>query len=172
MDAKGQQTRRPGDTSPAGKKSMPPRRAWIWVVIALILNFFLMRTLIPDADAPLTVSYTFFRDEVAKGNVRAIHSRGDVITGRFATAVTYPPPGQANVSPTRKDSTTEPPRTGTTFTTMLPTFVDSGFENFLIQHKVEIVAQPIQQGRGFLTTLIFGFGPALLMIGLYVWLFR
>src|SRR5690606_37866729 len=33
-------------------------------------------------------------------------------------------------------------------------------------------AEPIQQGGGWLGLLLFGFGPALLLIGFYVWLYR
>jgi cell division protease FtsH len=146
---------------------MPPHRTWIWFIAILLANFLLMRALLPDADAPLTVPYTLFREQVAKGNVREIHSRGDTITGRFAAPVTYPP-AAATSGPTKG----EPPRTGSTFTTILPTFVDPGLEAFLIEHKVEISARPIDEGRGLWTTLLFGFGPALLLIGFYVWMFR
>jgi len=37
---------------------MPPRRTWLWFVLALLANFVLMRLLIPGAPAPLTVPYT------------------------------------------------------------------------------------------------------------------
>src|SRR5690606_29669795 len=50
-------------------------------------------------------------------------------------------------------------------------FVDPGFELFLIEHNVEIRAVPIQTASPWLT-LLWGFGPALLIIGFYVWLFR
>ena len=179
MEAKGQQTRRPGDSAPAGKMTMPPRRTWMWFVVALVVNFFLLRMLAPDPDAPLTVPYTLFKEQVEHGNVRAIHSRGDVITGRFATPVTYPPAADSSApaktdaqAPAKRGATAAQPRTGNTFTTLLPTFVDPGLEAFLIEHEVEISAQPIEEGRGFLTTLLFGFGPAVLMIALYVWMFR
>jgi cell division protease FtsH len=42
----------------------------------------------------------------------------------------------------------------------------------LIDHGVEISAKPIQEGGSPWATLLFGFGPALLFIGFYVWLFR
>ena len=57
------------------------------------------------------------------------------------------------------------PKPTTTFTTTLPAFVDPGLEAFLIEHKVEISAEPIQRGNSPLATLIFGFAPALLLIG-------
>src|SRR6185437_3757306 len=51
-------------------------------------------------------------------------------------------------------------------------FVDPGLEKLLIDIKVEISAQPIQEGGSSWTTFLFGFGPALLIIGFYVWIFR
>jgi cell division protease FtsH len=63
------------------------------------------------------------------------------------------------------------PRTADTFTTELPAFVDPGLEKFLIDAGVEIRAVPIREGN-LLGTLLFGFGPALLLIGFYVWLYR
>jgi cell division protease FtsH len=59
-----------------------------------------------------------------------------------------------------------------TFTTTLPSFVDPGLEAFLIENGVEISAKPIQEGGSPWATLFFAFGPALLLIGLYVWIFR
>jgi cell division protease FtsH len=58
------------------------------------------------------------------------------------------------------------------FTTTIPSFVDPGLEAFLIEHGVEISAKPIQSSRSAWATLLFGFGPALLIIGFYVWFFR
>ena len=42
----------------------------------------------------------------------------------------------------------------------------------MIDHGVEISAKPIEEGGSPLATLLFGFGPALLLIGFYVWMFR
>src|SRR5262249_60560549 len=76
------------------------------------------------------------------------------------------PPGEQHAAP-RGES-----HTATTFTTTLPSFVDPGLEAFLIEHHVEISAKPIQEGGSPWVTLLFGFGPALLIIGFYVWMFR
>jgi cell division protease FtsH len=145
---------------------MPPRRTWLWFVLVLLANYILVRLLMPGPDAPLTVPYTLFKEEVQKGNVTAIFSRGEIIRGRFATPVTYPPAGEQSATPGSE------PRTATTFTTTLPSFVDAGLEAFLIEHKVEISAKPIQGGGSSWVTLLFGFGPALLLILFYVWMFR
>jgi cell division protease FtsH len=58
------------------------------------------------------------------------------------------------------------------FTTTVPSFVDPGLEAFLIDHRVEISAKPIQEESNPVSTFLFGFGPALLLIGFYVWIFR
>jgi cell division protease FtsH len=159
---------------------MPPGRTWLWFVLILLANFFLVRLLMPSPDAPLTVSYTFFREEVRKRNVEAIYSRGETLTGRFKAPVTYPLPVDNSTAPSgasekpsargalRRDA----PRTGTNFTTTLPSFVDPGLETFLIEHGVEISAEPIEEGGSPWSTFLFGFGPALILIGFYVWLFR
>ena len=63
------------------------------------------------------------------------------------------------------------PQTSVNFTTELPAFVDPGLEQFLIDHGVEISAVPIREGSAW-ATLLFGFGPAILIIAFYVWLYR
>ena len=143
---------------------MPPRRAWLSFVMILLVNFLLVRFLFPSKDAPINVPYTLFKEQVAKGNVERIYSRGENLTGRFETAVTYP---------AAPDTTTGlSPRAVTTFRTTVPAFVDPGLESLLIANGVEISAEPIE-GRGNpITTFLFGFGPALLLILFYVWLYR
>ena len=164
----------------SGLATMPPRRTWLWFVLILLANFLLTRFLMPGAEAPVTVPYTLFKEEVGKGNVQAIHSQGDTITGRFKAPVTYPPAskqstaapkGEPSVTSQRDTEPKEVPKAVSVFTTTLPTFVDPGLEAFLIGHGVEISAKPIQEGSGW-STLLFGFGPALLFIGFYVWMFR
>jgi cell division protease FtsH len=50
--------------------------------------------------------------------------------------------------------------------------VGPGLEAFLIDHGVEISAKPIEEGGNPWATLLFSFGPGLLFIGFYVWMFR
>src|ERR1700752_1278686 len=73
---------RPGQTKGTGQPMMPPRRVWLWFLLVLLANYLLAKFLFPSADAPVTVPYTVFREEVRKGNVKAIFSRGETITGR------------------------------------------------------------------------------------------
>ncbi len=173
--------RTPGGPPGGGRTKIPPRRAWLWFAIALVLNFVLARYLVPGAEAPLTIPYTLFKDEVSKGNVKAIYSRGETLTGLFGSPVTYPSPEDVNASagnPAKAAPSVRgaprrgPPRTAATFATTLPSFVGPGLEQFLIDNGVEISAEPIAEGSSPLSTLLFGFGPALLLIAFYVWLFR
>jgi cell division protease FtsH len=159
-----EQRRTPG---PGEKSTMPPRRSWLWFALILLANFLLVRFLFPGPEAPVEVPYTFFKEEVRAGNVEAIYSQGDTIEGRFEEPVTYPPKGEAGSEP---GST--PSRTSKTFTTVLPSFVAPGLEELLIENGVEISAEPIQEGGGWWQTLLFAFGPALLLIGGYIWLYR
>jgi len=159
---------------------IPPRRAWMWFAIALILNFILARYLLPAGETPLTVPYTLFREQVEKNNVQAIFSRGETMNGRFAKAITYPPaetgnsPATAPVPPpkARGIPRRSPPRTSTIFETTVPSFAGRDLEQLLLDHNVEISAEPIAEASSPLATLLFGFGPALLLIAFYVWLFR
>jgi len=182
MSLTGQRTQPNRDSAPAGKaqsrgsgrgtakdtgqKTMPPSTTWMWFLFVLLINYFLVRLFIPGPEAPVLVPYTLFKEEVGKRNVQAIHSRGEIITGSFKAQVTYPPAGEKSATPQ------EVPKVISSFTTTLPSFIDPGLEAFLIDHGVEISAKPIQEERGALATLLFSFGPGLLFIGFYIWLFR
>nr|PZN91180.1 MAG: cell division protein FtsH [bacterium] len=152
-------TSRNGGSTPA----LPPRRAWLTFLLILAVNFLLVHLFFPRPDEPVKVPYTLFKQEAARGNVERIYSRGERLTGRFRTPVTYPPPADT--------VTKEPRRAVKDFTTTLPTFLDPGLEELLIANGTEISAEPIQQENTWLN-LLFSFAPALLLIGLYVWFYR
>src|SRR5215204_4831661 len=154
-------------SGPERQRTIPPRRTWLWFALILLANFLLVRFLLPGPEASVEVPYTFFKEEVRAGNVQASYSQGDTVEGRFEKPVTYPPKGEVGSEP---DSSR--PRTSKTFTTVLPSFVDPDLEDFLIDNGVEISAEPIQEGGGLWQTLLFAFGPALLLIGGYIWLYR
>ncbi|NUZ05346.1 ATP-dependent zinc metalloprotease FtsH [Piscinibacter koreensis] len=155
--------------------TIPPRQAW-WTFVAILLaNYLLVRFLFPSAGDPLTIPYTTFKEEAGRGNVQSIYSQGASIEGRFHAPVTWPAPGASEPvgrpRALRAPAPPTTPRTASTFTTTLPAFVGPDLENFLIEHDVEISAVPIQSGSAW-STLLFGFGPAILLIGFYVWLYR
>jgi len=158
--------------TPAGNAPpSPPRRTWGLFFAVLLANYLLVRFLFPAGDEPATVPYTEFRQQVAKGNVASIYSRGVNIEGRFVAPITWPPPAPEGTPRPPGEGVLAKPRPVTSFNTTLPAFVDPGLETLLINKNVEIRAVPIQTG-GVLATLLYGFGPALLIIGLYVWMYR
>ncbi|HEX7034145.1 MAG TPA: ATP-dependent zinc metalloprotease FtsH [Pseudomonadales bacterium] len=166
--------RRPGADQPAPPNI--PRRTWLVFLALLLANYLLMRSLFTGPES-VTIPYTVFKEQVAAGNVETIYAQGEEIEGRFAEPITWPPAGQAGqerprppgqrVAPARAE-----PREAETFTTVLPAFVDPGLERFLIDHGVEISAVPIDTGDSGWALLLYGFGPAILIIAFYVWLFR
>ncbi|HVO88985.1 MAG TPA: ATP-dependent zinc metalloprotease FtsH [Casimicrobiaceae bacterium] len=155
---------------------MPPRRIWLWFLAGLILNFVIAQYLMPGPETPITIPYTLFKEQVGKNNVQAIYARGETMTGRFANAITFPPSDSgakdANAKLPRGIPRNGPPRTSVFFVTTIPSFVDPGFERFLTEHNVEISAEPLQPTSSPFATLIYGFGPALILIAFYIWLFR
>jgi cell division protease FtsH len=165
--------KRDGEKAASGKRrspSMPPRNIWIAFLVLIAANMLVSRFLIPAPDAPITIPYTAFKEEVAKQNIKAIYSKGTSVEGRFVKAVTWPAPSEKPKADAAAEGGEEP-RTAETFTTELPAFVDPGLEAFLIAHAVEISAVPIANASPWATAL-YSFGPALLIIGLYIWLFR
>ena len=69
----------PAPTGPGAQKAAwlpktPAGRTWLWLVLVLAGNFWLARVLMPGPEAPVTVPYTLFKEEVGKGNVQAIYA--------------------------------------------------------------------------------------------------
>ncbi len=157
------QTRPPNGGKPGGAGAMPPRNAWLTFLAILAANFLLVRFLFPGTEPSTKVPYTLFKQEIVKQNVERIYSRGESLTGKFIAPVMYP---------AERDTVADiDPQAVTTFATTLPAFVDPGLEALLIEHGVEISAEPIREGSPWMT-MLFGFGPAALLIAFYVWLFR
>ena len=145
---------------------MPPPSTWWRFFLILLMNYLLAMFLIPNPDTPVTVPYTLFKQEVGKGNVDVIFCKGEMVKGRFKAPVMYPPDSA------RSAALREPSRPVSNFTTTLPSFVDRSLEAYLIDHGVEISAKPINEERSPLESLLFSFGPGLLLIAFYFWLFR
>lgn len=158
----------PGGSGPGRRPTIPPRKTWLIFLLVLLANYLVMRVFFPDGDPTATIPYTVFKQQVAEGNVRSIYSQGQSIEGQFVTPIPAPPADatQPGAKPPAGQAATV-----TNFTTLLPDFIDPGFESFLIDHQVEIRAVPIRTASPW-ATILFGFGPALLIIGFYVWLFR
>src|SRR5690606_18101471 len=125
-------TKDPLPSDVEGKNKMPPRQTWLWFVLILVFNYYLMSTLFPDPSDAVTVPYTVFKEEVAKGNVKSIYSKGETITGEFDDPITYPPPGKEEDGQEESGSSNsfilgrgeQEPEEIQSFTTILPAFLD------------------------------------------------
>ena len=153
------------------KWQWPSGRIWLWILGILALNYFLGKYFFPGPEAPKKVPYTLFKAEVEKGNVSEIYATGLSLTGKFRETVIVPPPAKAspdsaNINAKRK--TVE----ANNFTTELPAFLDPGLETLLIDKGVTIRAQPLDEDGNPLWSFLILFGPAILIIAFYVWIYR
>jgi hypothetical protein len=64
---------------------------WLSFFLVLLVNYAVINIFGPTQTPRLEVSYTFFKQQVAAGNVSGISSRGDTIQGTFAGEVHYSP---------------------------------------------------------------------------------
>jgi cell division protease FtsH len=106
---------------------------------------------------PQPLPYTEFKRQVADKNVQELFARGDSIDGQLKKPA--PLPGQ-------KD------RTYQQFTTERPTFASDDLLAELTAEGATVRATPLVQQRGFIANLLISFGPILLIVAFYVWMFR
>jgi cell division protease FtsH len=154
--------RRPEQNPPRGlgrrMGAMPGgNRFWVVLLVLLVLNYVIAGQA-SSGPSRLQVPYSFFRAEVGKGNVAEVTSTGDTIEGDFKHE-TAPPKGTTGSASTH-------------FKTERPAFADDGLIDLLLQKHVVINAHPIDEGQPLWQTLLFGFGPTILLVGLFVLLMR
>ena len=151
------------------KWQWPSLRIWLWILGILALNYFLGRYFFPGPEAAVKIPYTLFRQEAGRGNVDEIFAQGLSISGKFKKPVAVP---QASEGAGPKIPGSNKPVEARNFTTELPAFIDPGLEKLLVDNGVVIRAQPLEEtGNPLISFLIF-FGPALLIIVFYVWMYR
>jgi cell division protease FtsH len=140
-----------------GRRPSLGRGLVIFFLILLALNIgtaFLVRgSSTPRVAIPYNPT---FLQQVETGNVKEISSQGSTIQGTFKTNVRYPT-GDATATPT------------TLFRTEVPTFANNNqLSNLLIQHDVTINAHSLSQSTSIWLSLLIGFGPWLIIVGLFV----
>jgi len=155
-----------------GRSRWRPQPWWLIFLVFVIANYVVTRVFFPEPSS-LTIPYTFFKQQVAAGNVADVTSVGDSIRGSFKTKVTYPPqgsqapPGKAPASP---PADRPKPRTSLQFKTQRPAFAGQDLERRLEEKGVVIRA--VDENASSFFKLLIGFGPILLLIGAFVWLSR
>ncbi|HEX5414335.1 MAG TPA: ATP-dependent zinc metalloprotease FtsH [Chloroflexota bacterium] len=149
-----------GQQPPGLGEQLRSPRTWIGTLAVWLLLILLEQLILPRPPDRLTISYTFFKQQVAAGNVVEITSRGDDVQGDFKAAVTDPAPPQGVA-----------PHQFLQFATHFPTFANSqALDQLLETHNVTISARPLDEPRSPLLDMLFAFGPAILLIGGFLWL--
>jgi cell division protease FtsH len=98
----------------------------------------------------------YFIDQIKSGNVASITSKGTAIQGTFHHAT----------SPSGHNKATR-------FSTEIPSFASTNdLSRLLLQKGVVVNAVPLDTGAPWWESLLFGFGPTILLLGLLVWLMR
>jgi cell division protease FtsH len=149
-----------GRGAPDAPKPRPPHRSrwFVWLALALLaLNFSSVLLVGPAGQPRVKVDFSpYFVNAVRANQVASIASRGDTIDGTFRVAVRYPP--QNPQAPATR-----------LFSTEVPTFWNDNQLAALLQaHGVQINASSPTQGGSALLAVLLGFGPTLLLVGVFV----
>ena len=153
-----------GRGMPDEHKPPPPHRwrgFWIFFVVLLAINWLSVLVFRPSAEPRVKVPFSpFFLNEVQAGQVASIDSKSGTIDGTFKSKVRYPPDDK-KATPT------------THFATQVPSFWNTNeLTTQLSDQNVQVNAKNPNPGTSLLAELLLGFGPTLLLVGLFVLLAR
>ncbi len=149
-----------GRGAPDPPAARPPHRSrwFLWFALGLLVfNIGSVFVLSPSGQSRVAVSFSpYFLSEVQAGHVASIASKGDTIQGTFTSPVRYPS-GDSKAVPT------------SLFATQVPTFWNNNQLTALLKaHGVRVDAQSTTQSTPLIESLLLGFGPTLLIVGLFV----
>ena len=155
-----------GRGMPEQAPSGPPahrRPGFLWFILLVVaLNWLSVLLFQPSSGEPrVTVPFNpFFLQEVQSGQVKSISTKGDSVQGTFTTKLRYPL-SDKKATPT------------TLFATEIPTFWNDTQLSALLKEKgVVINAKSTTTSQSLLAELLLGFGPTLLIVGLFVLIAR
>src|SRR5271154_1294072 len=151
------------EQAPSGRPAHR-RPGFLWfVLILLALNWLSLLLFQPSSSSEerVTVSFNpFFLTELEGGQVKSVSTKGDTVQGTFKTKLRYPADDQ-KATPT------------TLFATEIPTFWNGAQLSATLKEKgVEVNAKSTSTAQSLLSELLLGFGPTLLIVGLFVLLAR
>ncbi len=141
------------------KKPAPHRSRWFLWFAAGLLAFNLASVLLlsPGGQQRVTVPFSpYFLSELQSGRVASIATKGDTVLGKFKSPARYPP-ADTKATPT------------TLFATQVPSFWNNDQLTALLRSEgVQVNAQSTTQSTSLIVSALLGFGPTLLIIGLFV----
>jgi cell division protease FtsH len=153
-----------GRGAPDPPKAKPPHRSrgFMWFAIALLaFNLGSVFLFSPGGQARVNVPFSpYFLSELQSGRVASIASKGDTIQGTFKSSVRYP----------STDATAKPT---TLFATQVPSFWNNDQLTALLRSEgVKVDAQSTTQTTPVIVSVLLGFGPTLLIVGLFILIAR
>jgi cell division protease FtsH len=153
-----------GRGMPDQHKPRPPHRwrgFWVFVVVLLAVNWLSVLIFQPSSQPRVKVPFSpYFLQQLDQGKIKSISSKGDTIQGTFTTKLRYPS-NDSKATPT------------TLFSTEVPTFWNNTMLTRQLQSKgVQVNAQSTSTRTSLLAEILLGFGPTLLIVGLFILLAR
>jgi cell division protease FtsH len=131
-----------------------PRRFLIILALLFLLNWAIVAIFAP-AEERIQVPYNpNFLNQVRNGNVKEISSTGETVQGEFNREVTFEGDTAKN------------------FETQIPTFANNRQLSDLLESQDVVVNAHPPGERSLLETLLFSFGPTILLVAIFIWLFR
>ena len=133
---------------------------WMWLTIALllILNWVVAGELSSHKSTTLSLPYSVFRTQVHERNVAQVTATGETIRGELRTSITYPTgPGA---------------QTAKAFKTERPVFAGDEIFQQLLAEGATVGATPTSSSTPWWQSVLFGFGPTLLLVGLFLLIMR
>jgi cell division protease FtsH len=143
----------------------PPHRMrgfWYFVLALIALNWLSVIFFQPStSEERVTVPFSpYFLEHVKSGTVSSIASKGDTIEGKFKAKQRYPA-SDTKATPTKL------------FATQVPSFWNGNQLSALLQEKgVQIKAESTTTSESLLEEILLGFGPTLLIVGLFILIFK
>jgi cell division protease FtsH len=157
-----------GTTTPKSAPAKPPqkrpdalapmrsRRFWITLAVLFAINILLNYVVSSALQSPtVTISYNAFLQQVNEGNVTSVTSTGESISGVTKKAVT-------DASGT----------SSTKFQTQRPAFATDDLETNLLSRGVVLNAKDPNASTPLWETLLFSFGPTILLVLGFLYLSR
>ena len=155
-----------GRGMPEKAPSGPPvhrRAGFLWFVLVLlainIVSSFAFHS--SSSEPQITIPFNpYFLSQVQGGQVKSISTKGNTVVGSFKAKVHYPA-SDKEATPTKQ------------FKTEIPTFWNGSQLSALLKEKdVLINAKSTSTSQSVLSELLLGFGPTLLIVGLFILIAR
>ena len=153
-----------GRGMPEEQKPTPPHRwrgFWIFFVVLLAVNWLSVLLVHPSSQPRVEVPFSpYFLQQLDTGHVKSITSTSGTIQGTWTVKLKYPS-GDRQATATKL------------FSTQVPSFWNTATLTKQLQSEhVQVNAKNPNPGRSLLAELLLGFGPTLLLVGLFVLLAR